>query len=400
MKNVAKNAVGVVLMGGLLLLPVAAAQAQVRSPYMNNLMANAQMMPGAPWGGGGFAPQVFNPGAGSNPYMPGSWGAGSNPYMPGGFGGSGGGYSSSGSIPYTYGTVIPPAGYFLMGTADIMKAYSSVVTADQQARIMAEQANQAHIDTLKKRFEYQLFIEANTIPYSEKQAKWAQQTLERVRRAASPSEVTSGKSVNIILQDLEGAQGKKIDVGTITLSEDVLKHLNVTTRNGNLGLLRNDGRFTWPPALLDLVPAKEREEIEIQAQSVVQKALMGVVPGDALRDLQNTLENLDSRLRKKLKEGLSGDDYRIAMRFLEDFNSARVGLSEPGNAEKYFSFQKWATGGKSVQDVVDYMVKSGLRFAPAVQGDEAAYRALQGALAAYDNAYRTQTAPPQTSKDE
>jgi len=404
-----------------LLLPAVAARAQApaqarmnQMQYLNNLMANAQMMQPGPWaGGGGFNPGAANPAFGgpgfvnpytpfgggiANPYTPG--GAGSNPYTPGsgsgGFGGlPGGGYFS----------IIPPQmaeGYTLMGTAQIMQAYGTVVTADQQARIIQEQAKQARIQTEKMRFDFEMYKRANTIPYSEEQRRIARNTLKRVQAAANPHEVANGKSLNILLHDLEGVLGKKIAAEPITMSEDVLKHVNVTTRNGNLGLLRNDGRFAWPPALLELLSAKEREEIEIQAQALVQKAINGVVPGNVLSDLQNTLENIGEKLLKKINV-IPGDDYRIAKAFLADFNSARVGLGEPGNAVAYFNFQKWTTGGKSVQELVDYLVKNGLTFAPAVQGDEFAYRALQAGLAAYDIAYNAQLGPaaqPNNAKDE
>jgi hypothetical protein len=387
-------------------LSAAAAQAQGRGAYLNNVMANAGMMaPG--WGGGVGA--AVNPGFGAgafvNPYTP-LGGGFNNPYTPGGIGGGpfgGGGGLGNYGVPFTYGG-IPESfgpGYFLMGTSEIMKAYGTVVTADQQARIMAEQAEQAHIDTLKKRFEYRMFVEANTIPYSEVQAKHAKQMLHRVLKTPNPNEIVSGKSVNILLQDLEGARGKKIELEPISLSEDTLKHLNVTTGHGNLGLLRNDGRFTWPPGLVEIVPAREREEVESQAQTLVNKTLNGVLPVNVMRDLQSTLEKIDERLLKKINDpNLPGDVYRSAKRFLENFKSALVALNEPENAIKYFNYQKWATGSKTIKELVDYMLKEGLRFAPAVQGDESAYRALQGALAAYDNAYNHQiTRQANASKD-
>ena len=55
---------------------------------------------------------------------------------------------------------------------------------------------------------------------------------------------------------------------------------------------------------------------------------------------------------------------------------------------EYLTFSKDFVGkGKTVQDLVDYMVQKGLRFAPAVSGDEAAYQALYSALQAYDLAF-------------
>jgi len=62
---------------------------------------------------------------------------------------------------------------------------------------------------------------------------------------------------------------------------------------------------------------------------------------------------------------------------------ALLALQDPNVA--HFFDRKYEARGKTVGDLVDYMSKNGLRFAPAVPGDEAAYRALQTFLAAYDD---------------
>jgi hypothetical protein len=46
-----------------------------------------------------------------------------------------------------------------------------------------------------------------------------------------------------------------------------------------------------------------------------------------------------------------------------------------------------------VPDVARYLIDRGLRFAPAVAGDEAAYRAMHTALAGYDVAVNTPDGP-------
>jgi hypothetical protein len=47
-------------------------------------------------------------------------------------------------------------------------------------------------------------------------------------------------------------------------------------------------------------------------------------------------------------------------------------------------FQRFIEGGKSVQEVTDYMIQNGLRFGPATPNDEAAYRAVHSLLANYN----------------
>ena len=68
-----------------------------------------------------------------------------------------------------------------------------------------------------------------------------------------------------------------------------------------------------------------------------------------------------------------------ALRALADKNVANY-LSRDGARPRY------SARGKTVADLIDYMTREGLKFAPALPGDEAAYRMLYTALAAYDNA--------------
>ena len=56
-------------------------------------------------------------------------------------------------------------------------------------------------------------------------------------------------------------------------------------------------------------------------------------------------------------------------------------MKSPG-ATKYFD-GTWVARGKDVAELVNYMREQGLQFAAATPGDDAAYRALYNALAAY-----------------
>jgi hypothetical protein len=326
-------------------------QALTQFQYLNNLLATQQAMQ---FGGPAFTPLGPVPGGFLNPYTPSIGGGFVNPYTPVGFPASpyGGGYGGGGSYPYTY---IPPEGYFLKGAADVMNAYGNVITSSEQSRIMREQANQARIKTLKERFEYELYVKANTPTFTEIQAKIAKDTLKRIQNTNNVAEIWSGRAQKILLDDLRNkVRGKKVSIDPIPLSEDVLKHLNITTkRGGNLGLLRTEGRFSWPTALNDLLAKEEREQIEKMAALAVNKAANGADPGNLVPDLQSALDKARETLRQKVNE-IPTSQYIEAGRFLNDFDDARRALAQK-DAIKYFQFQKWVSGGKSVQEVVDYM---------------------------------------------
>jgi hypothetical protein len=77
---------------------------------------------------------------------------------------------------------------------------------------------------------------------------------------------------------------------------------------------------------------------------------------------------------------------------LDDFDAAVVALRK-GDAVLYLDYaQKFAKGGRTVQELVEYMTKNGLKFAPAMPGDERAYQAVQTALAAQSLALHSQVA--------
>ena len=58
-------------------------------------------------------------------------------------------------------------------------------------------------------------------------------------------------------------------------------------------------------------------------------------------------------------------------------------LLEKPHAGYYFS-GKFSARGKTVAELIQHMSYQGLRFAPAVAGDEAAYENLHRALVVYD----------------
>jgi len=154
--------------------------------------------------------------------------------------------------------------------------------------------------------------------------------------------------------------------------------------------LREDGRFRWPLALQELVPADKQKDVEVYAETLVAKARNGKVEVNVLRDLKAELEKINDNLFKHMNDIPTGQ-YMEAKKFLRDFDDATRAI-EKGDAPAYFEFQTFVSKGPTVQEIADYMIRNGLKFAAATQGDEAAYQAMQSALAAYDVAVNAQLA--------
>jgi hypothetical protein len=81
----------------------------------------------------------------------------------------------------------------------------------------------------------------------------------------------------------------------------------------------------------------------------------------------------------------SSSSYIGGSRFLNQFEDAVRALEQPDVAN-HFNGVFRPKGVKTVAELVEHMNSHGLRFAPAVAGDESAYRALHSALAACDRA--------------
>jgi hypothetical protein len=292
----------------------------------------------------------------------------------------------SGYNPYTYG--IGPVGGAYMGLADVYRAYGTVLMNQEQARSMREQAMQAKLETQRKRFELEMYIKANTPTYVEEQIRIARNTLKRIHGFATPAEIASAKALNVVLDDVGKFSDRKSAANQTMLSEDVLGQLNVTASHFGVGALRNDGKIRWPGAVQELVARDQQQALEAQAQALVKGALNGKFDPNVYRDFSAGVEKIADDLSKRVNE-IPGQQYLDAKRFVSDLQDAGVAL-EKGEARNQLQYQKFVAGGKSVQDVVDFMIRKGLRFAPAAAQDEAAYRGFYSALVAYDVALNTQ----------
>jgi hypothetical protein len=390
------------------------AQAQFGNPYMGNQqylfnlqagraalansMASANPAFAMPFPTPAYNPYLAygaNPYLGTNPYTPLT--AGSNPYTP----------MSSAYDPYTYGggyggyspysslwsnPAIGP-GFALMGQADVMRAYGTVITSQEQARLMREQWYQTKLKTAKDAFDLQMYIRANTPTFTEEQLKVAKHTLARIQKMASPTEIVEGRSLNFLLGDVDKNRGKAT-VTDIPLTPDVLRHLNIKPAgigSYSLGMLRDPDKLSMPSALVDLLPADARQELESRAKALAQNAIQGKEPDrNALKDLRIQIEQTMDKLVKKAND-FGTPEYMAAKRFLNDLESARRAI-DSGDAKVQVEYQKAASKISNVNELIALMIDRGWQFAPSTQADEAAYRALHSALVAYDVALNQQVA--------
>jgi hypothetical protein len=345
---------------------------------------------GSPYGGYGtpYASLYTSAGAGYGGY--GGYGGGASPAYMTSYGASGygsGGYGTGSSTPYN--SYSDPYAGFLRGTADVINAQGKLEVQLQEAKGKREKAEQAKIDTRRRLFDEAMYERAHTPSFTDQQEKLMALNLRRSRDGtAAITEIYSGKALNDILADLKRLHGKKLYGPEMDLDPDILKQVNVTGGGaGNIGLLRNDGQLSWPLGLRDLKPADASKEIrsllDSKALEAVRQAANGKVNAGVIKDLQSNVNRLHKLLARNVS-AVPTNQYIEAKRFLNNFDEAIKALQqrEVGN---YFN-ETFKAKGKTVEDLVNHMLKKGLTFAPAIEGDGAAYQALHQALASYDAA--------------
>jgi len=197
--------------------------------------------------------------------------------------------------------------------------------------------------------------------------------------------VLSGSSLNTLLSHLKEAHAKGQHAPSLPLDDEMLKKLNVTSgHGGNIGLLKNGGKLSWPLALRGDAFDKLRRRFEFNIDDAISRAkINGRVDAALMKDMLADAKDLHKTLEESVGD-LSPGQYIDGKRFLNLLDDGLRALQDP-NVANYFN-RKFEARGKTVSDLVDYMAKEGLTFAASVPGDEAAYRAIQTFLGAYDDA--------------
>jgi hypothetical protein len=227
----------------------------------------------------------------------------------------------------------------------------------------------------------------------EQRQRSQREQLSRSLNNPPANEIWSGKALNDVLADLRQFllyyDPASLRAFLMPLDDDGLKHINVTRGAGNIALLRNQGRLTWPVALKDAAFQVEREKLTARALEAVRQAKSyGQVDAGTILQMTAGLESLDQQLERKVRDVLPGL-YVEAKTFLNHFADAVTALRQEDVGSHFTG--KYALRTRNVPDLVKHLTEQGLQFAPALPGDKAAYTVLHDALATYDQALRAQT---------
>lgn len=303
-------------------------------------------------------------------------------------------YGGYGYPPYGYGgyglgaylTAANPYNGYLTGSAAITGANANWQVRIQEARLKREQARQASVDTRRKIIEEIMWEQKMRPTWNDLREKEQASLLRHYRNTASQTDIWSGSALNGIFEAVAKAQARRTTpVGpNIPLSDDILKKINLTSgaTRGNVGLLKDDGNLNWPVPLEADEFTKARKELGRDIKDAVDQAKFGNrVEAGKIKGMYDYWEQLNTTLHNEVNR-MSPSEYIRAQRYLNQVKDA-IRAFEGSDVVDYYS-NKSKLKSKNVAELVKTMYDKGLKFAPAVSGDEDAYTALYRALAAFD----------------
>jgi hypothetical protein len=365
-----------------LIAPLARAQFQVfPDPRMQQAAAvNRAAMGFNPYAGlpGGYGLLSSTPVAPFNPYV--------GPIVPTSPYGPTPGYSTNPYYPYysSYGGYTDPLGGYMTGAANAINALNTFQKGRQEALLLREQVYQARIETRRRQFEEAMYYRANTPTLQEEREKSLAVEIRRAQTSPTMTEVWSATSLNYILDHARKLQVAGSRGPTVAIEPDVLKKINVTSgKGGNVGLLKNEGQLSWPQVLQGSAYEEPRKRIEQVLPRAIQDAAFGKTDPGTLQNMTNDLDKIQLQLAKDVFD-LPPTQYIESMRYIKQLHEALKALRDPEIGNYLGRSPKFAAKGQNAAAVIKYMAENGLKFAPAVAGDEAAYIALYNALVAYD----------------
>ncbi len=213
-----------------------------------------------------------------------------------------------------------------------------------------------------------------------------QEQVLQARNDPPAVEVLSGRALNVLLTDLRGLDEKGRTLADVELDEAVLARIHVVASgHGDIGpaLLLQDP-LPWPESLSTDDFAADRARVEAATARALEQAARGPVARNAYLAVVDAANRMDLRVTVKIRSqpGWPASDAIEAATFLTRLRDSAAVLRQP-DVSGYLN-GAYAAKGKTAPELIRYMASNGLRFAPALPGDEPAYRAVQRALASCD----------------
>jgi hypothetical protein len=291
-----------------------------------------------------------------------------------------------GYTPYGYNNpwgFSTPTGAMLDGSANIIAAQGQYRVAAQQSRLIGESVKSAQLDNQRKALEEWLYERSITPTLEDERERKQYEQLRHSRNQPAPTEIWSAVPLNDLLASIQksqvtGAQGPPVPVPPEAAGR--INYTSGTTYRGT-GMLKPGGALDWPPSLDDTPFDDLRNKTSKLVQQGVAQAMAGRVEPRLIRELDRTIDALEDEVRAQIQDMTPSDNIE-AKRYLKQLKES-CGVFKQTDPASYF-----AAGAKpqaaTIGALVDQMNAKGLRFAPAVAGQEEAYNSFYRALMTYE----------------
>ena len=299
-----------------------------------------------------------------------------------GYGRFGLGYSGLGLGWGTQWMQNPYEGY-LNGAANVTTANAQYQLTIQQAKLAREEARRSALQTRRAAIQERQY-ELSLMPDAEQiRQQQMMKSLQRSRNNPPAVEIWAGTALNDLLRAIQSSHTRGVTGPDVPLSSGVLKHINMTagTTRGGVGLLRNDGKLTWPYVLRQAKFDEQRKRMDELLPQAVKAAHAGPVGVELLDDLNATQKQLERTLDARVAD-LTPSEFIQGSRYLRELKDSLKVLQQ-SDVARYFRTE-WTPQGSTVAELIRQMTREGLRFAPAVSGDESYYTSLHRSLVDYD----------------
>ena len=292
-------------------------------------------------------------------------------------------YPNAGAYPgYAYN----PYGSNLNGGASVISAQGQYLNDRQNALLTRQQVKQSEIDTQRRIFDERMYELANTPSQNQIREGNRQLQVQRALSAPPINEIASGYSINTLLTNSQLMTSPGATPPMVPIPDNILAKINVTPMSStgtpaSTAMLKFGGKLSWPFALQTNEFASVRKSVDTSFAKSVEQFNAGQIDADLIISLSKTLTTLQARV-KGMAGQIDGPDFIEARKFLNQLESSVTALKDPELSKTINAASK--IKGANVAEVIDYMSRNGLKFAPAMTGEEGAYFALHQAFASYN----------------
>lgn len=306
------------------------------------------------------------------------------------------GYPSPVAQPGGYYPAVPAYGYngryggAMTGMANLVSAQGQYQIDNQQAQLMSQDVERSRMDT-RKMFLQQQQYERSLEPTAPELIE--QQRQLRLRTAMNDPPlpiITSGEALNVLMKDIRAKQIRGAGAPPVPIDQSMLSQVNVAgSAGGNIALFKDGGKLKWPFAMQEKSYDESRATFEKAVQDAMMQVQAGGLKADTYRTMNSTIDALQATVDRNARAA-SLSDTIAAQRYMDELKDGVQALQDP-SATNYFT-KKWTAQGQDVSQLVQYMTVQGLTFAPALPGEESAYRSVHFSMVAYNTAIDQQSA--------